>query len=399
MAEYNYLAKDASGKTYQGTISADNDKEFHSKLKNMGLYAASVHKSTTGIAFGTKKVKQHDLILFSRQFSTMIAAGLPLTKSLKALEKQTESIALRKVINDVRMSIEGGVSLSEGLSEHPKVFSDFFIALIKAGETAGILKKVLERISTHFEKEDDLRRSVKGAFAYPVIVGVLAILVVGFLVVVIVPVFKNVYERMHLSLPLPTLIMIGLSNAIREFWWLIIIGISGVIFAYRLIKQKTFFKIAIDKLAMNMPVFGSLIKRAVVARFVRTFSDMIESGVPILESLSISGKVTNNLSVSKIIEKMKDNIQKGNLISDALEDQNIFSAGVVQMIASGEESGKLGFMLEKSADGLEREVDDIVKRLVIKIEPLMTFFMACLVGFIAVSIYMPIFDVIKTMSG
>jgi len=343
------------------------------------------------------KVTQADLVVFSRQFATMMEAGIPLVTVLRALEKQTENLFLKKVINEIRIDIESGISLSESMEKHPKVFSDFFISMVKAGETAGALNKVLERMASHLEKQNDLKRAVRGAFAYPAIVGALALLVGGFLVVVIVPVFKSVYSRLNVELPLPTLVLIGISNFVRGYWWVILIAAAGAVFLYKWIGVSFAFKTYIDRFKMNMPIFGKLLRKATAARFVRTLGDMMASGVPLLDSLRTADRVASNKVVSNIARGMIDNVQAGGLISDSLQNQDIFSAATTQMIASGEESGRLGFMLEKAADGLDRDVDDTVKRLVVKIEPLMTFFMAVFVGFIAVAIYLPIFDVIKQM--
>ena len=398
MARYSYLASDSTGKSYKGSIEARDEKELRQKLKGMGLYVTSMKREKAVFALIPNRVTPSDLVTFSRQFSTMIDAGLPLTKSLRALEKQTESSALRKVISDIRIGIEGGSSLSEAMAKYRSVFSEFFIAMIKAGETGGLLNKVLESLANHLEKQDNLKRTVRSAFAYPTIVGSLAILVVSFLVIVIVPVFKDVYARMHLSLPGPTLALIGVSNFVRHFWWLILLLIGGLMFSYRWINKSPIFRARLDSFKINVPIFGRLIRKAAVARFVRTFGDMISSGVAILESLRVADRVAANRAISKIVKTMTDSLHRGGLISETLGEQDIFPAGVVQMVASGEESGRLGFMLMKSADTLERDVDDIVKRLVVKIEPLMTLIMACAVGFIAISIYLPIFDVIKEMS-
>jgi len=344
-----------------------------------------------------KKVCPLDLVIFARQFAVMMEAGIPLITVLKALEKQTENLFLKKVINEIRIDIESGISLSESMEKHPKVFSDFFISMVKAGETAGALNKVLERMAGHLEKQSDLKRTVSGAFAYPTIVGVLALLTGGFLVVVIVPVFKSVYERLNVELPLPTLILIGISNFARGYWWVILIAGAGVVFLFKWIGASSSFKMYIDKFKINMPIFGKLLRKVTAARFIQTLADMMASGVPLLESLRTAERVASNKVVSNIAQAMVGNVQAGGLISEPLQNQDIFSAAITQMIASGEESGRLSFMLEKSADGLDRDVDDTVKRLVVKIEPLMTFFMAVFVGFIAVAIYLPIFDVIKQM--
>jgi len=398
MALYRYLANNSEGKKYKGILEAKDENELHDNLKDMGFYLTSAEREKVLFTFISKKVESRDLVVFSRQFSTLISAGIPLVSSLRALEKQSDSPVLRNTINDVRVSIEGGVSLSDAMVKHSLVFSDFFIALIRAGETGGKLDKVLERLADHLEKQDHLKRTVRGAFAYPIIVGILALGVVSILIIGVVPVFKDVYERMHLTLPGPTLALIGLSNFVRHFWWVILLILGGTSFSYTKILKFPVLRKHLDILKMNMPVFGKLIRKIAVARFVRTFGSMLASGVGILESLRIAERAAANRMISEIVLEMTDSVNRGGLISEPLHEDNIFPNFVAQMIVSGEESGNLTFMLEKSADGLDRDVDDMVKRLVVKIEPLMTFLLALVVGFIAVSIYLPIFDVIKEMN-
>ncbi|MBU1894932.1 MAG: type II secretion system F family protein, partial [Candidatus Omnitrophica bacterium] len=391
--------KDNSGKVYKGTVESDNEKALRDKLRGMGLYVSSVARQKNVFSFKLKqKVKSGDLVLFVRQFSTLISAGISITKCLYALEKQTVNPTLKTAIGAINSNIEGGASLSEAMEEYPNIFSEFFIALIKAAETAGILDKVLMRLAEHLEKEDSLKRSIKNAFSYPIVVGSLAFLVVVFLVIVIIPIFYNIYVRLNLTLPLPTLALVAISNFVRRFWWILLAVAVLAVIGYRRFNEKPFFREKIDLIKMNMPLFGNLLKRAAAARFVRTFGDMISSGIMIMESLKIADKVADNKLVSNLVERITENVQKGGTVSEALTNQNILPPAVVQMMSSGEESGSLDFMLEKSAEGLERDVDDIVKRLVIKIEPLMTFFMAILVGFIAIAIYLPIFDVIREMT-
>lgn len=345
------------------------------------------------------KITQREIVTFSRQFATMTSSGLSLIRTLGALEKQSGNLLFKKVINDIMLDIEGGAALSGAMAKHPSVFSDFFVSLVKAGETAGTLSEVLEKIANHLEKQDDLRRTVRGAFAYPSIIGALALLVVTFLVIVIVPVFKNVYMRMHLTLPLPTLLLIAISNLARGFWWLLLLFAGCAVFLYKISAKNQILKARFDRFKIKMPFFGGLILKAMAARFVRTLGDMISSGVLILEAMKVADKVAANSAVSEIAARMDEAVRRGEPVSGALRQQDIFPAMVVQMIAAGEESGTLGFMLHKAADGLEREVDDTVKGLVVKIEPLLTFLLACLVGFIAVAIYLPMFDVIKQMGS
>jgi len=360
---------------------------------------ASTERAKHIFVFGTKKVALGDLVVFIRQFSTLISAGISIIKCLSALEKQSENVVLKKAVAGIRIDIENGASLSEAMEKYPALFSEFFIALIQAAEAAGILDKVLLRLADHLEKQDNLRRTVRNAFSYPVVVGVLSILVVGFLVIVIVPVFSDIYKRLGVTLPLPTLVLVAMSDFVRKFWWAILIAVGAGIVALKQAIKNAGFRELMDNIKLRMPVFGRLMRLSSTARFIRTFADMISSGIIIQESLRVADKVANNKAVSEIVEEMSDNVQSGKLISVALKNQNIFPPSTVQMIASGEESGALDYMLEKSADALERDVDDIVKRLVVKIEPIMTFFMAILVGFIAIAIYLPIFDVMTKMTA
>lgn len=394
MARFQYTAQDRTGKTYQGNSEARNEQELREKLKAIGLYVTSVKRERAVFRLGLKRVATPDLVIFSRQFATLMNAGLPLVTSLRAIGKQMDNPELKKVLDTIRMDIESGTALSGAMAKHPKVFSEFFAFMIHSGETAGILNKVLERLANHLEKEDNLKRTIRGAFAYPTIVGAFAIVVVIFLLVFIVPMFSKIYMRLNLNLPLPTLMLMGMSAIIRRLWWLfVIVGIAAVYFI-RSLNKRPAFQEKIDNIKMALPLFGKLIRQATVARFVRTFGDMITSGISITEALRVADKVAANKVISRIVAAMNDNVIQGRLVSVALENQDVFPSVAVQLIASGEESGTLGFMLDKAADGLERDVDDVVKRLVVKIEPALTFLLACLVGFIAIAIYLPMFDVI-----
>ncbi|MFH0731524.1 MAG: type II secretion system F family protein [Candidatus Omnitrophota bacterium] len=355
----------------------------------------------TSILFRTySRLSSDDLVTFSQQFASMLGAGLSLIRCLDALEKQTENMILKKVIKDVRLNIEGGSSFSEALAKHPKVFSDFFISLVSAGEKAGVMPEVLDRLASYLESQQALRQKVKSAFAYPTIVGALALLVMAFLVVVIVPIFKDIYARIHVPLPAPTVALITVSNIAVKFWWALLFFVAGVIIGYYRIKDIPVVRRQIDNFKINMPAFGNVVRKAAVSRFIRTFGDMLRSGVSVLQAIDVSEKVAKNIVISELARRMKENVRRGGLITEPLlGDQRIFPPSVVQMMAAGEESGTLPHMLQKSADTLDRDVDTAVKRLVVKVEPILTMLLAAFVAFIALAIYLPIFDLIKQISA
>ncbi len=399
MPKFEYAAVDSLGKVYKGILDAEDEEALYRRFKESGFYVTSINKKREplfGIRF--ERVKLDDLVVFSQQFASMINAGLSIVRCLESLEKQTENMDLKRVIREVRLDIESGYSLSEALSKHPKVFSDFFISLIKAGEKSGGIAKVLQRISVHLEGQQDLIRAVRSAFTYPIIVGTLAFLVTAFLVIVIVPVFEDIYLRIKITLPAPTRALVAISNIARNLWWGVVLFVIGIIIFYHRMSNKPKVKKYIDHLKMKMPIFGKLIRKSSVSRFIRTFGDMIVSGISVLDAIEVADRVANNNDISDLVNKMKDRIRRGERITEALKQQDIFPPMVVQMMASGEESATLPYMLQKSADALDRDVNITVKRLIVKLEPLMTVALAALVGFIAIAIYMPIFDLIKQMS-
>ncbi|MFH1776087.1 MAG: type II secretion system F family protein [Candidatus Omnitrophota bacterium] len=397
MAEYTYVAKDNAGRLCKGSATGKNQYHVRQQLEDVGLYAVSVDRAKESFSLGLKVIRPTDLVIFARQFSTMLDAGFSIVTALKTLEKQTLNRKLKAVICDIRLNVEAGDTLSVSLAKHPEAFSEFFIALVKAGEAAGMLVELFERLSNHLEKQDNLRRSIKGAFAYPTIIGVFAFLVMFFLVAVIVPIFKDIYIRMRLNLPLPTQLLIAISDFVRFSWSKILFLAAGAIAVIRSLNKRAEFRNWVDGVKMRLFIFGPLVKSSTAARFVRTLGDMVTSGVGLQEGLLVADKVAGSNVISKITKKMIDNMQRGGRISEALTGEQIFPAMIEQMLASGEESGKLDYMLEKSANILEREVAETVKSLIVKIEPVMTFFMAILVGFIAVAIYLPMFDVIQQM--
>jgi type IV pilus assembly protein PilC len=399
MAHFLYLAQDNQNKQTKGKLEARDLLEAKTKLKQLGLYIIWVRKESRVVEkLGLGRIKNLDLAIFSHQFSVMISSGIPLIRTLKALEDEASKKKLRTIINKVRFDVENGTSLSDALLKHPKVFSNLFINLVKTGEVAGILPMVLNRLANYLEKEEDLRRKVVSSFAYPVVVGVVAGGVVSFLLIFIVPVFRSVYKTLKISLPGPTLALIVLSNILIKFWWLILLCLGLIYYLLRVAQGNTAFGLTIDKFKLRLPLFGQLHRKVAVSRFVRTLSTMISSGLPLTPSLNIVKEVVGNRVIFNNIEAIQKEINQGRSLSDALQSREVFPPIVVQMLSVGEESGNLSAMLDKCADFLDEDIDTLIKSLVVKLEPTLTFFLAVLVGFIALAIYLPMFDLIRQIS-
>jgi type IV pilus assembly protein PilC len=399
MARFNYLANDNQNKQVKGAIEAKDLLEAKTKLRQSGLYIIWVRREGTvieGLSFD--RIRDQDLAIFSHQFAVMIASGIPLIRALKAIEDEATNKRLRTVLNKVRIEVENGVSLSTALSRHPKVFSNFFVSLVKSGEAAGILPNVLKRLAEHLEKEEDLRRKVSSSFAYPVIVGFVAFGVVAFLLIFIVPVFRSTYKSLKIGLPGPTLTLISLSNIFIKFWWLILLLIGVGFYIFTVSKYNATIGLIVDRLRLRLPVFGQLNRKVALSRLVRTLSTMIGSGLTLNTSLNIAKEVVGNRVVAKTIGAIQDEISQGKQISDSLKAKALFPPMVVQMISVGEESGSLNTMLDKCADFLDEDIDQLIKNLVVKIEPALTSLLAVVVGFIALAIYLPMFDLIRQIS-
>jgi len=397
--KFLYTLKDERGRDYQGSVDAKNRKEAEAKLSTPGYYLTSLKKETQlNISITAKKITKMDIIVFARQFATMVNAGLPIVKSLSALSEQSDNDTLRKVLNDIRSKVESGFTLSEAMSKHPTVFSELFISMVRTGETGGILDKMLRRVSNYLEKEEDLRRKIKSAFAYPIIVSCVAAIVVAYLIIVVVPVFQSVYKSMKVDLPGPTLTLVAMSQIIRGWWLpLSIIG-TAAIAAFLKFRKKEKVAFLIDKLKISIPLFGPLNRKVAVSRFVRSFGSLITSGIPIATALSVTESITANRVIAKVIDRIRMAVNRGENISGSLKFGKIFPAVVIQLVSAGEESGALDDMLDKSADFLDEEIDTTIKKLTVKLEPIMTISLALIVGFIALAIYLPMFDVIRHIS-
>ena len=401
-ATYAYKVRDKGGKLVEGTLDADNQHLLVAKLRSMGYIPIDV-KEHKGEALSrdlrlpgfTRKVKLKDVAVFSRQFATMINAGLSLLRSLSILAEQTENRQLAGIINQVRIDVEKGASLSAALAKQPAAFSRLYVSMVKAGETGGVLDSVLLRLASTIEKQVELRRKVKSAMTYPAVVAVLVLVIVTAMLLFIIPMFKDLYKQLGGKLPLPTQFLISVSSFVRSFWWLIGIAEVGAVIGFRRWIASEEGRKRWDAIKLRVPIFGPLVRKTALARFSRTLSALVRSGVPILESLDIVSDTSGNDVVSKAVLDAQSAVKQGEPLASRLEQHAVFPPMVVQMMAVGEETGAVDEMLDKIADFYDQEVEAAVNALTSLIEPLLIVVMGVCVGGMVISLYLPMFNIIK----
>lgn len=400
MATYAYKVRDRSGKIATGSLDSDSPAAVTTKLRQMGYIVLDVKEQAAAKSFGQieifkQKVKVKDIAVFSRQFATMINSGLALTRALAILAEQTENKTLAGIISQLQADVEAGQTLSEALAKHKKVFSELFINMVKAGETGGVLDVVLLRVAEHFEKEMALKSKIKSAMTYPVLMFIMSIIMVVVMITFVVPVFVNMFASLGGELPLPTRMLIAASNFMRGFWYLLIAGAIGLRYALRAYKRTAQGRLFFDQLKLRLPIFGNLTTKLAIGRFSRTFSTLVASGVPILQSLDIVADTANNEVISRTVRDTRSSIKEGETIAEPLAKSPVFPPMVVQMIAIGEETGALDAMLVKIADFYEQEAAVMVESITSLIEPLMIAFLGVVIGGIIISLYMPMFNLIN----
>ncbi len=402
MPVFTFTGMNAAGEKVSGERMAENKQVMAAALRRERITANTIKEKGKEFAlptFGSGKVATKDLAIFFRQFSVMIDAGLPLVQCLEILAANQENPAFQKCLTGVRTSVEGGSTLANAMRNYPKIFDDLSTNMIEAGETGGILDTILQRLSAYVEKAVKLRAAVKSALIYPVSVISIAILVVGALLKFVVPIFANLFVGLGVALPAPTQFVIGLSNFIGRFWWLIIGSVVGFFFLIKYIRQSPQGRMAVDKFMLGMPVFGMLLRKIAVARFTRTLGTLITSGVPILEGLSITARTSGNAVIEDALMKVRKAIEEGRTIVDPLKESGIFPNMVTQMIGVGEATGAMDAMLQKIADFYEDDVDAATKDMLTLLEPVMIGFLGVAVGGIVISLYMPLFSMIAKLAG
>lgn len=406
MAIYAYTIRDATGALRQGTRDGENERAVVHWLQEQGLTVVKVQQTrvakpkSAGGGFG--RVKLSDLSIFCRQFSTMVDAGVSLVRCLSVLGEQTMSSKLRRIIADVEAEVQAGQPLSKALSKYPNVFSNLFIGLVHAGEVGGALEESLQRLSVFLEKDMELRRKVRGAMTYPCIVMVVALIVVIGLVTFVLPKFMQLFVELGMkkdSMPVMTVMLMNFSHFLTSKWWIVLLMLAAFYTSFRMFVRTRVGRRAYDRLKLKAPVFGKLNHKICLARFSRTLGTLLVSGVPILQALeTVAGTVANEIIGDAILEA-RSRIREGDRIADPLQKSKMFPPMVVQMIAIGEESGALDQMLTRIADFYESEVDATLQSLTSAIEPLLIVFLGAAVGFIVISMFLPLIAVIQSLTA
>ncbi len=395
MPVYLWRGKDRHNKKKKGEMEAPTEEAVNSELIRRKITQTKIKLKPKdifeNIAFMQPKVKQADIIIFCRQFSTMIDAGLPIIQCLDILYSQNENKTFKKILKEIKGNVESGQTFAEALKKYPKQFDDLFVNMIAAGEAGGILDSILRRLSAYMEKAAKLKAKIKGGMTYPIVTIVIAIIVIAIIMVFVIPVFEEMFEGMGSALPVPTQIVVKMSRFVKSNI-LYIIGFIGVlIFVIRRFYKTEKGQVLMDDLFLRVPLFGSLIRKAAVSKFTRTMGTMLSSGVAILDALEIVAKTAGNKTIEKAVYETRSAISEGRTISDPLSESGVFPSMVCQMIAVGESTGALDSMLTKIADFYDEEVDQAVENMTALIEPFMLVFLGVVIGGLVVSMYLPIF--------
>ncbi len=397
MATFAYAGRTKSGAVKKGELVAKSRDEAVDQLRRQSVVVTSLEEKAGKERFSFKLgsgVSEKDLVVFTRQFGTMINAGLPLIQCLEILSTQSENAALRKSVGEIKVQVEGGSTFSDALRKHPKIFDDLYVNMVHAGEVGGLLDTILGRLSKHIEKAMKLKGQIKSALVYPAAIVGIAGIVITVLMIWVIPVFEKMFKEMSggkMALPGPTQLVIDMSNFAQGNWYIILGVIVAIVVAVKKYYATPQGKLAIDKLLLKLPVFGDLIRKASVAKFTRTLGTLLASGVPLLEALTICAKTSGNKVVEGALLDAKVSISGGKTIAEPLAKSGTFPKMVTHMISVGESTGALDSMLGKIADFYEDEVDQAVTNLTALLEPMMMVFLGVTVGFIVVAMYLPIF--------
>jgi type IV pilus assembly protein PilC len=400
MAQFEYTAKNAtSGQILKGTMDVPTRDEVIAFIRKNRMILVSVREAPTQLTFKMpgSGVKTRDVVIFTRQFSTMINAGLPLVQSLSILAQQTENKTLKDITKAVVYDVEAGNTLADALGKHPKAFSGLYVNMVAAGEAGGILDTILMRLATFLEKNDALVRKVKGAMVYPAVIITVAIIAVAVLLVFVIPTFSSMFASVNMELPLPTRIVIGASDVLTRFWWAIVLGAILLVLGFRSYYNTPNGRKNIDGLLLRAPVLGDLLRKSAVSRFTRTLGTLISSGVSILDGLEITAKTAGNRVVHDAVMQSRQSIAGGETIAGPLQASGVFPPMVISMISVGEQTGGLDEMLTKIADFYDAEVDVAVSALLSLMEPVMIVVLGVIVGGMVVAMYLPIFDMVNAI--
>ena len=396
---YDYKVRDRTGSLVSGQLVGDSETLVLRKLREMGLTPVEVKQSGTGlkreINLRPGHVKLKQIAVFCRQFATMVNSGLPILRALAILGEQTESTELAKILVEVRTDVEHGSSLSAAMAKHPKAFNNLFVAMVRSGETGGVLDDVLLSLADQIEEEVELRRQIKSAMTYPIVVVALVLMIMAAMLLFVVPQFKTIYAQLGGELPLPTRMLLGVSDAVKSYWWMFLLVLTIVRFLFGRYKKTEKGRLRIDSAKIKVPIFGPLFHKVALARFAATLGMLLRAGVPILQALDIVRETVNNEVISIATDEVKSSVREGESIAKPLGRRDVFPPMVVQMIAIGEETGAVDTMLNKIAEFYNSEVKATVEALTSLIEPLLIAVIGGCVGAAVIALYMPMFNIIN----
>ena len=402
MPIYVWEGKNRKEETQKGEMEAPSPEAVKDQLRRLNVTPIKIKKKPKdlfeNVAFLQPKVKEKDVIIFARQFSTMIDAGLPIIQCMNILYAQQDNKTFQKMLKEIKESVESGATLAESLKKYPKIFDDLFVNMIAAGEAGGILDVILKRLAGYMEKAAKLKRQVKGAMIYPAMTLAVAVIVVAVLLVFVIPVFEKMFQDFGGQLPGPTQMVVNLSNFVKSKIYYIVGALVIFIFAFKKFYNTEKGRITVDDLVLKLPVFGLLLRKVAVSKFTRTMGTMLSSGVAILEALDIVAKTAGNKTIERAINNVRAGITEGRTMAEPLSESGVFPAMVCQMIAVGESTGALDAMLEKIADFYDEEVDQAVENLTSMIEPFMLVFLGVVVGGLVISMYLPIFTMAQNIA-
>ena len=403
MPAYIWKGVNRKGKKKKGEIEAESENFVRLTLRRQGIEPTKIKPKPKdlfeNVKFLQPRVTEKDIVVMTRQFATMIDAGLPLVQCLEILYSQQDNRTFKRILKEIKEDVEEGSTFADALKQHPEVFDDLFVNLVAAGEIGGILDIILNRLAAYIEKASKLKKRVKGAMTYPIVVMVIAVLVVAVILIFVIPVFQSMFADFGRALPVPTQIVVAMSNFVKHNILYMIVALVLFIFAFRRFYRTEKGRALVDQLVLKAPVFGMLIRKVAVAKFTRTLGTMISSGVPILDSLEIVAATAGNKTIEEAIRETRQSISEGRTIAEPLADSEVFPSMVVQMISVGEATGALDTMLAKIADFYDDEVDAAVDALTAMLEPFMMVFLGGTIGGLVVSMYLPIFQMAGAVGG
>ena len=404
MPVYSYKARDSAGKLVRGSMQADSKEDLADKLRKMGYMASRVEEALPSVRVEAvarlfNRIDTEDMIMFTVQLSNMINAGVSILASISTLARQTENNHLKETLNSVARNVEAGESFSEALAKHPRVFSRLFVSMVKAGEASGKLDRILTRLALFTEQQADLKQKIQAALFYPIILLFAGTAVTLFIVTFVVPKFADLFMKAGISLPLPTLILFHAGTAIKQYWYAPPLFLAALWMAVKTYSKTEAGRLNCDRIKLNIPVYGALYRKVSVSRFARTLGMLLAGGVPILTSLDIIREVMSNEVLARVIDNVRNAVERGEKISESLKISQEFPADTIQMISVGEETGNLDEMLAKVSDFYDLAVSYAVKKLISLIEPLFLCILGGIVGLIMASMLLPIFDMMQILRG